>query len=133
MLDVEKIKLMTKISFFEEKEEIEYTPVLKTNRKDYVGEKVLIEFLVSTFIYILLSIILIAALFLTLFDNISKGDMILILVLDVIGYVILLFFRLRRRRKLAKKEYNARNKKYKELKALYEELDDYYEETGIKA
>lgn len=88
MLDVDKIKIMTKIAFFEEKEEVEYTPVLKTNRKDYVAEKVLGEFFLSTFIYLVLSVLVIAALFLTVFDNISKAEIILIMVLDIIGYVI---------------------------------------------
>jgi|GEM_PF-4058765 SNF family Na+-dependent transporter len=133
MLDVDKIKIMTKIAFFEEKEEVEYTPVLKTNRKDYVAEKVLGEFFLSTFIYLILSVLVIAALFLTVFDNISKAEIILIMVLDIIGYVIFLFYRMGRRRKLAKKEYNDRNKKYKALRGLYEELDGYYKKTGIKA
>lgn len=127
MLDVEKIKLMTKISFFEEKEEVEYTPVLRTNKKDYVSEKVLIEFFLSTFIYIILSVIIVAALFLTVLNNLSRPMLILILVLFILGYVIFLFLRMGRRRRLARKEYNERNAKYKNLRTMYEELDNFYE------
>lgn len=127
MLDVEKIKLMTKISFFEEKEEVEYTPVLRTNKKDYVSEKVLIEFFLSTFIYIILSVIIVAALFLIVLNNLSRPMLILILVLFILGYVIFLFLRMGRRRRLARKEYNERNAKYKNLRTMYEELDNFYE------
>lgn len=130
MLDVDKIKIMTKIAFFEEKEEVEYTPVLKTNRKDYVAEKVLGEFFLSTFIYLVLSVLVIAALFLTVFDNISKAEIILIMVLDIIGYVIFLFYRMGRRRKLAKKEYNDRNKNTRHLGVSMKNLTDTIKRQG---
>lgn len=130
MLDVDKIKIMTKIAFFEEKEEVEYTPVLKTNRKDYVAEKVLGEFFLSTFIYLVLSVLVIAALFLTVFDNISKAEIILIMVLDIIGYVIFLFYRMGRRRKLAKKNIMTGIKNTRHLGVSMKNLTDTIKRQG---
>lgn len=126
MLDETKIKLMTRLSIFEEKEEENYAPVMNTNRKDYVGEKVLLEFFLSTFLYAIFAILIIALLFLTVLNSVSRGVFILLIILTIIGYVIFLFYRMSRRRRLATKDYNIRNRKYKKLKAMYTELSDYY-------
>lgn len=92
MLNVEKVKLMTKLSVYEKTEGKKYLPISKYYRSDYIGLALIKNFFITTIGYLLLVGAGMAYYSEYLLSNIHKMDLFSLGVELLLGYIALLVF-----------------------------------------
>lgn len=92
MLNVEKIKLMTKLSVYENTEGKKYLPISKYYRSDYIGLALIKNFFITTIGYLLLVAAVVAYYSEYLLSNIHKMNLVSLGVELILGYVAMLVF-----------------------------------------
>ena len=128
MLSEERVKHMTKMALFEKKESRKIQPVMKYNKKDYMGLCVIVNIFLGTALYLMIIGIVVTALYSTVFTNLHLFGLVLGIVLGMLLYVVFIFFYLRAVRKRASKRYNEGLRVAKELRKDYHTLQKMYEE-----
>lgn len=128
MLSEERVKHMTKMALFEQNESRKIQPVLKYSKKDYMILCVIAHIFLGTALYLIITGIVVTALFSTVFVNMHLFGLVLGIVLGMLLYVVFIFFYLRAARKRAIKRYDEGQRVAKELRKDYHILQKMYEE-----
>ncbi len=90
MLNLEKVRIMTKLAAYEKGEGKEYLPISKYYRTDYIGLALIKNFFLVSIGYVIL-LAMIGVYFLEdLLENIHKMDLIKLGGKVIIGYIVLL-------------------------------------------
>lgn len=92
MLNLEKVKLMTKLSMYETTEGRIHLPISKYYRSDYIGLALIKNFFIITIGYFLLVGAGVAYYSEYLLNNIHKMDLVSMGTMLVVGYLVLLIF-----------------------------------------
>lgn len=90
MLDEDKVKLMTKLAFYEQTEGKEDFKISEYYRRDYASLHMLCSFLWVTIGYCCIGVLIVIAGLETLLDKMSMGILITLIIAVVVGYVVLL-------------------------------------------
>ena len=115
MIDEKKVKLMTRMAFYEEREGKEDLKIGAYYQKDYVGMHVLGSFIWTSIGYVCLVALIAISCFDTLMDSMSIGMMITLLGIVVVGYFVVIISYCVITHTLYKKKYQSarmRIKKY---------------------
>ena len=120
MINEDRVRQMTKLAMFEEKQQRKYQPMLHYNKKDYLTLKSMGAFIAGSLFYLLAFMLLCAVLFATSIDNLHYVTIVIILVGGLALYIIYLYFYIRSVRKRGSKEYNQGTEMIKNLQSEYE-------------
>lgn len=128
MLNEERVKQMTKIAMFEEREKRNILPMMHYGKRDYLTLHMILYFLAGTLFYFLLygGIALLMIWFVV--PNLSTMMLILGVVLGILGYITYLYFYLRLMYRKAQKRYRKGRQKIKKLAAEYRILEEMYQQ-----
>ncbi|MCI9547005.1 MAG: hypothetical protein HFH60_10030 [Lachnospiraceae bacterium] len=90
MLNVEKVKIMTKLAAYEKGEGRSYLPISKYYRTDYIGLAMIKNFFLISIAYAVLAALVSLYFLDELLENIHKMDLVGLGVKVIIGYIVLL-------------------------------------------
>lgn len=90
MLNVEKVRIMTKLASYEKKEGKKYLPVSKFYRSDYIGLALIKNFFLVTIAYVLILAVVAGYFAEELMENINKMNLIGVGIGLVALYLVLL-------------------------------------------
>lgn len=90
MLNLEKVRIMTKLAAYEKREGKEYLPISRYYRTDYIGLALIKNFFLVSIGYVILLAMIVLYFLEDLLENIHKMDLIKLGGKVIIGYIILL-------------------------------------------
>lgn len=90
MLNVEKVRVMTKLAAYEQGEGKKYLPISKYYRTDYIGLALIKNFILVSVAYVLLLGLAVIYNLDELMENIHKMDLVKMGILAIVGYLVLL-------------------------------------------
>lgn len=128
MLNEKRVKHMTQMSIYENKEAKHYTEVMNISHKDYVMLHAILGFIEGTLIYAMIVLLVMILLFSTVFENLNTVLIILFSLLILIGYVLFIYWHQQRVKKRASIHYKQARRKLKNVKEHWNQLEKLYEE-----
>ena len=131
MLSEERVKLMTKMAIFEKNERTEYLPFTDISRKDYVGTRRLIAFIIFTMIYAAGACGIVLLMLVNLQLTADMDTLIRVGMIAALLYVLILFLLLHMVHVMYKKRYKAGMKKVEQYRKWYDELEELYKERDM--
>ena len=127
MLNEERVRLMTKMAMFEKREGKNVAPIMNYTKKDYVSFRKLIAFLIGTVLYGGIFGLIVAALFLTVIQNIDRITLLLILLVGVIGYLLFIYLYLLIVGRRASRKFKRESRKLENYRHAWDLLERMYE------
>ena len=128
MLNEERVKQMTKIAMFEQREKRDILPMMHYGKRDYLALHLILCFLAGTVFYLLLYGGIVMLLIWFVIPNLSTMTLILGAVLGILGYIVYLYIYLRLMYQKAQKRYREGRQKIKKLAAEYRVLEEMYQQ-----
>ena len=128
MLNEERVKQMTKIAMFEQREKRDILPMMHYGKRDYLALHLILCFLAGTVFYLLLYGGIVMLLIWVVIPNLSTMTLILGAVLGILGYIVYLYIYLRLMYQKAQKRYREGRQKIKKLAAEYRVLEEMYQQ-----
>ena len=128
MLNEERVKQMTKIAMFEQREKRDILPMMHYGKRDYLALHLILFFLAGTVFYLLLYGGIVMLLIWFVIPNLSTMTLILGAVLGILGYIVYLYIYLRLMYQKAQKRYREGRQKIKKLAAEYRVLEEMYQQ-----
>lgn len=132
MLSEERVKHMTKIAMFEQKEMKKIQPVLKYRKKDYLSICMLANVFLASFLYLAAYGLVVVLLFSTVFTNLHMIGLVLGLVLGILLYIVYMYFYLGYIRKQYVRRYDEGVELTKTLRREYQALLKMYEQEEME-
>lgn len=134
MLSEERVKLMTRMAMFENKEGRKMQPAEKYTKKDYLSLCTMRGFVLGTLVYAVCYLAVMAWLFSAVVINLSILIFLLCIVLGVLLYVVYLFFYLQIVRKRAGQRYHQGMELVRKYRRDFMQLEQLYErEEALKS
>lgn len=90
MLNLEKVRIMTKLAAYEKGEGKDYLPISRYYRTDYIGLALIKNFFLVSIGYVILLAMIVLYFLEDLLENIHKMDLIKLGGKVIIGYIVLL-------------------------------------------
>ena len=106
MLSEKRVIQMTRMAIDEKENARFYGSVANISKRDYIGAKGTVAFIVGTITYGVIFLAIMAALFNTVIGNIDQVTIMLIGVLGLLGYLFYLFFYMAISRRRAARRYD---------------------------
>ena len=128
MLNEERVKQMTKIAMFEQREKRDLLPMMHYGKRDYLTLHIILCFLAGTVFYLLLYGGAAVLLIWFVIPNLSTMLLILGVIIGILGYITYLYFYLRLMYQKAQKRYRKGRQKIKKLAAEYRILEEMYQQ-----
>lgn len=128
MLNESRVRQMTKMAMFEEKQGRRYQPILHYSKRDFLTLNQIIGIVVGTLFYVFVYGIILAALLATVVGNLHYLTVIVIILAGVLLYVGYMYFYLHRVKKYALQRYEEGQQLIKQLQDDYDILEEMYEE-----
>ena len=126
MLSEERVKLMTRMAIFEKNTHSEYIPFTDINKKEYVGIRRFVAFIVYTLIYGVCAAGLIVLMLFNLQLSADIDSLIRVFMIAVLLYLLLLVVILYTVHKMATKRYKIVGRKVDNYRKWYDELEALY-------
>lgn len=127
MLNEERVRHMTHMAMFEEKEYRQIAPALEYNKKDYVNLAAVWHFILGTVVYWLAYVFVISTAFSFVGVEIHVAVVVLIIVAGVLLYAFYIYAHLLRVCNEARHRYDEGVQKLRKLRRDYKLLEEMYE------
>ncbi len=127
MINEERVKQMTKMAMFEEKQGRKYQIALHYSKKDFVTLNSLIGLAAGTLFFMLAYGILTMTLFSTVINNLSYGVVVILILVGLVLYTGYIYLYLRAIRRYAGKQYRESKELLKSIQKDYQKLEEMYE------
>lgn len=122
MLNVDRLRVMTRLAMQEEREGEDCAPAVNIGRKDYVSFHGAVGFFVGSLLYVALYGVIVCALMFSVVYALTENLLFMLVLLFFVGYAAFLLFFILAVRRRAFRRYNAADEKLRHLTELDDEL-----------
>ena len=126
MLSEDRVKLMTKMAIFEKHSRNEYLPYTAISKKDYVGARRFVAFIIFTIIYAVCAGAIVLLMLVNLQLKPDVDALIRVGMIAVLLYVLMLFILLNMVHVMYSKRYKMGMRMVDQYKKWYDELEELY-------
>lgn len=127
MLNEERVRLMTRMAIFEKNEGVEMAAFANFDRKDYIGSRRLIAFVLGTIIYALVAGVVLILMLFNLMIDVNHGSIVTTLMVIGVTYVLFMTVYLSWVYLHSSKRYSQENRKIESYKRGLSLLEKLYE------
>lgn len=127
MIDEERVRLMTKLAFFEKKEENKSLKIAKFYRRDFIGLALLKNFFAATIAYCFVFAVVCAIDMEDIMSTLNNLDFRPVIVNTIIGYIVFLLLYSLVTYILASIRYRSAKKKIEQYNETLRQLEKHYE------